>query len=209
MLALSFTSFLQSQPSRGVVHYNAQAPNVYAMVMALLPLLQDLGGDVVRGAAESGTSYGLHVSSGHHQGSEAKVANLSIHPRVEKDVAHLQVTVDDSFTVHVFDSTRNLDGVEAHFGFGETFSPLDHIHERAVGTEFKDEVCGLLKAKCAEEVDDILVLHLGVYLQLGLKLKRVGKGQGSAGYSQQTPRTAPSRDIPSVPSWAASCSSQS
>jgi hypothetical protein len=40
--------------------------------------------------------------------------------------------------VHVFDGAGDLDRVESDFGFGEAFSTLYHVHERAIGTEFED-----------------------------------------------------------------------
>ena len=97
--------------------------------MALLALLEDLGGDVVGRSAQGRSPHDLHVLARQEQSSQAKIANLDIHVLVEEDVAHLQVAVDDALHVHVLDGAGNLDRVESHLGFRHTLAPLDHVHK--------------------------------------------------------------------------------
>lgn len=102
--------------------------------MALLPLLKNLRSNIVWRAAQRRPSNGLHVPTSHHQRSKAEVANLGIHLVIQKDVAHFQISVNNTLAVHVFDGAGDLDGVESDFGFGEALSTLYHVHKRPVGT---------------------------------------------------------------------------
>jgi hypothetical protein len=154
----------------GVIHDNAETPNIDHVVMSLLSLLQNFRGDVVGSTAQRGSADGLHIPTSNQERSQTKIANLGIHLRIEEDVAHFEIAVDDSFAVHVLDRTGDLHGIEANLRFRQALASLDHVHERGVGAQFEDEVCAIVESERSEELDDILVLHLGMDLKLGLEL---------------------------------------
>lgn len=138
--------------------------------MALFALFEDFGSNVIRSSAEGRAANGVHVAARYQQRRQAKVANLCIHVRVEEDVAHFQVSVNNAFAVHVLDSAGNLHRVETDLGLGKALSALDHVHERAVGTQLEDEIGAIVEGKGSEKLDDVLVAHFRVYLQFRLKL---------------------------------------
>lgn len=138
--------------------------------MSLPSLLENLWSDVVGSSAKSCATNCLHVPTSYQQRSEAEIANLGVHLSIQKDVSHFQITVNDSFVVHVLDGASDLNCVEANFGLSETLPSLNHIHERTIRANFENQVCALVERKGAEEFDNVLLPHLGMYLELGLEL---------------------------------------
>ena len=112
----------------------------------------------------------MHISTCHQESGKSKIANFRVHLGIEKDVAHLQITVDDTFAVHVLNRTSDLDRVETDLGLGETFPSLHHIHQGTIGTQLENQVGAPFVGKSSQELDNILVLHLGMNLELGLEL---------------------------------------
>lgn len=155
-------------------HDDTQTPYIDHVVMASPTLLQDLGGNIVRSAAECGPSDGVHVVTSHQEGSQSEVADFRVHVPVKKNIAHLQITVDDALSMHVFNGTGNLHSVKAYFGFCQTLPPLYHLHQRSVRAELEGEVCAVVERKGAVELNDVMLSHFRVYLELGLEL--IGTG---------------------------------
>jgi hypothetical protein len=60
--------------------------------------------------------------------------------RIEENIAHLQVTVDDALGMHVLDCSSNLDRVESDLGLSDSLAPLDHVHERPVVALLQNEI---------------------------------------------------------------------
>lgn len=141
-------------------HDNTQTPDVNHVVVAFLAFLEDLRGDIVRSPAQGSSPNGVHILASDKQCSQPKVPNLGIHVLVQENVAHLQVTVDDSLAVHVLDSAGNLDGIESDLGFRQALSPFDHIHKRPIRTQLQDEIGAVFKRERPVELDDVLLLHL-------------------------------------------------
>ena len=112
----------------------------------------------------------MHISTCHQKSGKPKITNLCVHLGIEEDVAHLQISVDNAFAVHVLNRTSDLDRVETDLGLGETFPSLHHIHQGTIGTQFENQVGAPFERKGSQELDNILVLHLGVNLELGLEL---------------------------------------
>lgn len=174
-------------------HNDSQTPDIDHVIMALLALFQDLRCDVVWCSAKGRSADSVHITSCNQKSRETKVTNLGIHLRVEEDVAHLQISVDDALAMHVLDCASDLNRVEANLGFGEAFSSLHHIHEGAVGAELEGQVCRLVEGEGSEELHNVLVVHLGMDLKLGLELHHVSTGRP----------LQPSLSLPFVPSWEA------
>lgn len=102
------------------------------MIVTASSLLKDLGRNVIGGATQRSSSDGVHVISRHHKSSQAEVANLGVHVLIQKDIAHLQITVYNALLVHVLDRAGNLYCIETHLGLCQALSLLDHLHERTV-----------------------------------------------------------------------------
>lgn len=140
------------------------------MIVTQLALLQNLRCNVVGCATQRRSSDGVHVFASDKQCSQAEITNFGIHMRVEEDVAHLQITMNNAFSMHVLDGTSDLDGVEARFGFGQTLSSFNHVHQRTVGAKLEDKIGAIGEGKGAVKLDDVLVSHLGMDLKFCLKL---------------------------------------
>ena len=114
---------------------DANSPQINLLAMALA-FFQDLGSQVVGGAAHGGSPLGVHVFPTDKQSSEAKVADLDVHLLVEEQVAGLEVAVDDVAGMQVFDSARDLDDEATDFGHSDVFATLEHVGKRAAGAQF-------------------------------------------------------------------------
>ena len=101
---------------------------------------------------------------------ETKIANLYIHIAIEKDVAELEVSVDDLVGVHVVAGTDELDHEEAGFGLGEASSSAEHVREGAVVAELEGHVDVVFVFEAVLEADDVGVLERLVDLDFCVKL---------------------------------------
>jgi len=151
-------------------HNNSQAPNINHVVVALFSFFKDFRGDVIRCAAKRCPPHNLHVVTREEKGREPEVADFGVHVAIEEDVSHFQVSMDDTLGVHVFDCPRYLDTVESHLRFRQAFTPFNHVHKRSIRAELEDEVCAVFEGKCAVKLNNVLMAHLRVDLQLRLKL---------------------------------------
>ena len=145
--------------------------------MALASLFQDLGGDVVRSTTQRRPADGLHILASYKQSRKPKITNLCVHMPVEEDVTHFQVPMDNSFGVHVFYGTGNLHGIETDLGLGDTLPAPDHVHQRAIGTQLQYKIGTIIEGEGSQKLDNVVVPHLGVDLELGLELKENVKSQ--------------------------------
>jgi hypothetical protein len=65
-------------------------------------------------------------------GRQAKIADLDLHVMAQKNIAELQVTMDDLVVVHERARFHDLPHVVSHLWFCQSFAPLDHFHEGLV-----------------------------------------------------------------------------
>jgi hypothetical protein len=81
--------------------------------------------------------------------------------------------VDDPFGMHILDCACHLHSPKSDFWFGDIFSLLYHIHQRSIWAELQYYVGAFLIGKSTVKLDDIGVLHLGMNLELRLKLEKL------------------------------------
>eukprot|EP00123_Amoebidium_parasiticum_P001659 comp12819_c0_seq1/m.7968 comp12819_c0_seq1/g.7968 ORF comp12819_c0_seq1/g.7968 comp12819_c0_seq1/m.7968 type:complete len:412 (+) comp12819_c0_seq1:772-2007(+) len=109
--------------SHHLKHQNAQGPPVHTE--RVVQLQQNLGGNVVRCAAERGRGVpGLYAVLAH-----AKVCKLDVALAVQKHVVQLEITVDDALTVKIVEGRDNLSSIELRTGFGEVAVLPDLEHQ--------------------------------------------------------------------------------
>lgn len=65
-------------------------------------------------------------------GRQAKVADLDLHVVAQKDIAELQVAMDDLVVVHESTRFHDLPHVVSHLWFCQSFASLDQLHEGLV-----------------------------------------------------------------------------
>ncbi len=139
------------------VQNTTQRPNVHLVRVALL--VEDLGRDVVRRAAQSLFAFALEIDAC----GQAKVADLELHVVVEEQVAQLQVTVNDFVVVQVLTSQDDLTHKIAGLGLSDGLTSLVHLHERSPATQLQDNVHVLIVLEERVELDNVLVMHGAVY----------------------------------------------
>lgn len=140
------------------------------MIVAFLSLFKNFWRDVIWRTTKSRSANCSHILSGNQKRRKTEIAYLDVHILVEEDVAHLEIAVDDALGVHVFDSSGNLNSVEADFWFSDEATLLHHIHQRAIRAQLQDNVCAFFVCEGSAEFDNIWVVHFRMNLKLGLEL---------------------------------------
>jgi hypothetical protein len=109
-----------------------------------------------------------------NESRKPKVANLDVHIRVQEEVTKFQIPMDDLVSVHVVACADELDHEKASFGFGESATAAQHVHERSRGAELKRHVDIVIVFEALLEVDDVGVLERAMDLNFCVKLGTKG-----------------------------------
>lgn len=96
------------------------------------------------------------------QCGQAKVAHFDVHVPVEKEIAELEVSVDDLVGVHIVASPDDLDEEKTCFGFGVSFSTTEHVHHAACFAEFEGHVHVFVVFEAFFESDNVGMLECAV-----------------------------------------------
>jgi hypothetical protein len=88
--------------------------------------LQDLRRDVV-GSAADGFAALVGVAQ---RGGQTKVTNLDAHVAVDKQVAQLQIAVNNEVSVQVLQRLHYLSEIVASLWFGQLLSPFNQLRHR-------------------------------------------------------------------------------
>jgi hypothetical protein len=145
--------------------------------VALLAL-EDLGRNVVRRSAHG--AFALIARAQLRREAEVAHADLKV-PR-QKEVAELEVAVDDKVRVQVAHGVEQLQRKVGRLGLGELLAPLHKLHEGLARTELEHDVDVRAVLEESVEADDVPVLQRAVDLdfgeqlldQRGVKEKRAG-----------------------------------
>ncbi|KAH3661388.1 hypothetical protein OGAPHI_006795 [Ogataea philodendri] len=101
---------------------------------------------------------------------QTEVSNFDVHVWVKEDVSKLQVSVDDSSSVQVFDSTDDLNHEKSHFWFTQNFSGLEKVHQRLMRTNLQQNVDINIVFETVNELDNVGMRHALVDFDLTQKL---------------------------------------
>ncbi len=77
---------------------------------------------------------------------ESEISNLDAHTLAEKQIAQLEIAVNDALFVHVLRRVDDLLEIVARLGLGEFLARLDEFHHRLCG-EFRQTVAIRHKTK--------------------------------------------------------------
>ena len=97
--------------------------NLEGMSTLLLVAVDDLGGDVVGSTADG---LALLVGTG-QTGGQTKVSHLDVEVLVQKEIAQLEVAMDDVDAVHVPNGVKELLHVVLDLRLCESLPSLDHF----------------------------------------------------------------------------------
>lgn len=113
--------------------------------MSSFAFLQDFWGDVVWCTTKRSSPTRGHILSRHKQSSETKISDFDIHILIKEYVAHLEIPMNNTFRVHIFDSASHLNRIVSCLGLGDVFPPFNHIHKRSIWAEFQDYIRALVE----------------------------------------------------------------
>ena len=113
------------------VQDDTDRPGIDLKAVSVRGVEQYLWGDIVRRAANSL----LPLARALDKRGETEVTNLDVHVAVKEQVPKLQITMDHLVGVHVMAGTNELYHKESRFRLCEDTTTVDHVHERAIGTE--------------------------------------------------------------------------
>ena len=150
------------------IKYDAYRPCIHLKAMTIRSIEKHLRSNVIR----SSTDRLLPLARILYQCSEAKIANFDVHLMVEKEVAKLEVTVDDLIGMHVMARSEELNHEVSRLGFRKATSPSKHVHKRTSLAELEDHVDILRIFEAFAKINNIGMLKRPVNLDLCKKLKR-------------------------------------
>lgn len=130
----------------------AQRPHVDLVRVALF--VEHLGRYIVGRAAQSLFPLALKVNSGR----QTEIANLELHVVVQKQVAQLQVSVNDFVVVQVLAREHYLPHEVARLGLRDRFAPLVHFHEGAAAAQLQYDVHVLIVLEKGVKLDNVLMM---------------------------------------------------
>lgn len=146
------------------IHDDSDRPNIYLVRMSLL--LEDLWSNIVG----STTDCFLDVPFVANARGQPEVAYLGVHLVVDKNVAQLQVAMDDPCLMNIRKGLDDLADVRAGLELCQSFPSLDQILEGVVATVLKEDIDVLSVLEGFEELHDVLVLETAMDLDFNKQL---------------------------------------
>lgn len=101
---------------------------------------------------------------------ETEITNLDLHLVVKEQVTELQISVNDTVTVQVFNSGADLINVALDFKLVQSLPSPQQLIQGLVLTEFKEDVHVLCVLEEVLEANNVVVMERSVDLDLGHEL---------------------------------------
>lgn len=111
---------------------NTKGPDVDLLGVAVLAF-QNLGGDVVGGAANGALAFAVELQLG----GQPKVTNFDLHVVAEEQVAELEIAVNDPVAVELPQGGHNLDGLALHFELSQPLSAAQQVIHGLVSAQLQ------------------------------------------------------------------------
>ena len=145
---------------------DSHRPNVYLerVTPGCLVALNDFWGNVI-GCSTDGLSFFIGMLQFRGQ---SKVAYFNTEMTIQKQVAQLEITMDNTIVVKMQDSIEKLSHKQGSFWLCETLSALDHFIQTLVVAKFKQNVAIVAIFEEVLVFTNILVFQCAVDLNLGL-----------------------------------------
>ena len=122
--------------------------------------------DVVWSSADCSFSLSVELQFS----GETEITNLDLHLVVQEQVTELQISVNDTVAVQVFNSGADLINVALDFKFVQSLPSPKQLIQRLVLTEFKEDVHVLCVLEEMLESDNVVVMERSMDLDLGHEL---------------------------------------
>ena len=84
--------------------------------------------NIIRGSADCSFSLSVELQFS----GETEITNLDLHLVVEEQVTELQISVDDTMTVQVFNTGTDLINVALNFKFVQSFPSSEQLVQRMI-----------------------------------------------------------------------------
>lgn len=129
-------------------------------------LLQNLRSNIVGRTANSLLRIALVLNLSR----QSKIANLSIHLVVNKNVTQLEIPMDDALLVYIDDRLHDLTNINPSFELSEPLPSLGEVLQGIVPTILQQYIDVLLILKGIDKLDNMLVLQRLMNLNLNQQL---------------------------------------
>lgn len=101
---------------------------------------------------------------------QSKIANLSIHLVVNKNVTQLEIPMDDALLVYIDDRLYDLTNINPSFELSEPLPSLGEVLQGIISTILQQDIDVLLIFKGIDKLDNMLVLQRLMNLNLNQQL---------------------------------------
>lgn len=101
---------------------------------------------------------------------QSKIANLSIHLVVNKNVTQLEIPMDDALLVYIDDRLHDLTNINPSFELSEPLPSLGEVLQGIIPTILQQDIDVLLILKGIDKLDNMLVLQRLMNLNLNQQL---------------------------------------
>ncbi len=101
---------------------------------------------------------------------QSKIANLSIHLVVNKNVTQLEIPMDDALLVYIDDRLHDLTNINPSFELSEPLPSLGEVLQGIISTILQQDIDVLLILEGIDKLDNMLVLQRLMNLNLNQQL---------------------------------------
>lgn len=129
-------------------------------------LLQNLRSNIVGRTANSLLRIALVLNLSR----QSKIANLSIHLVVNKNVTQLEIPMDDALLVYIDDRLHDLTNINPSFELSEPLPSLGEVLQGIIPTILQQDIDVLLILEGIDKLDNMLVLQRLMNLNLNQQL---------------------------------------